>query len=122
MALTVAQRQQVYRLKHPDRAKNSVRKYRETHKEYFKIYGRTEKEKARISEKGRKLRQEHPEIPKARFMAWYYCPLGKCCEFGGCGSTENLEHAHIDYSNPLEFFTFCRKHHRLIDRLYRRFD
>jgi len=40
-------------------------------------------------------------------------PLAPCCS--KCGSTENLEHHHPDYSKPLEYVTLCRHCHRKID-------
>jgi len=69
----------------------------------------------------REYRRKHPERKYAQNLA-RYIPLKPSCEFGNCTSTEKLEHAHLDYDYPLEVVTFCAKHHRLVDRLYGRFD
>jgi len=46
---------------------------------------------------------------KAQILARANIPLGSKCE--ECGSTENLERHHPDYSKPLETQTLCRACH-----------
>jgi len=36
------------------------------------------------------------------------------CEI--CGTTENIEAHHPDYSKPLEFHSLCRGHHVMVTR------
>jgi len=45
----------------------------------------------------------------AEKRARYYVTIDSKCE--NCGSTENLERHHKDYSKPLEVVTLCRKCH-----------
>lgn len=45
---------------------------------------------------------------RAKIYAQRYTKLGDKCEV--CGSTENLERHHDDYSKPLEVRTLCHKH------------
>ena len=90
------------------------------HPEYFNNWAREHPEER--NESTRKWALENPEKKNAEQQAWRHCPLGPCCQFGGCGSTEKLQRAHIDYSKPLEVLTFCAKHHKLIDALYKEND
>ena len=112
--------QKNYYKTHREQMKDRVRKYHETHRKEDREYKKEHPEQLR--EYNKKFRLEHPEIVKADNLAYYHCPLGSVCEFGSCGSTKNLQRAHMDYDYPLEVLTFCAKHHSLVDRLYRRFD
>lgn len=55
-----------------------------------------------------KYRKRHPEKIKAQLKA-RYIELGDYCE--KCGSTENLEKHHPDYSKPIEIMTLCKDCH-----------
>jgi len=90
-------RQRRFREKHPNYDKEWQREHPEFHREYQKTYA-----------------QRHPEIIKAQDLAKYHIPLGLKCK--SCGSTENLERHHPDYSKPLEIITLCRICHNKLDR------
>lgn len=76
-----------------------------------------------LNENHRKWCKENRKILNAEALARYHIPLGKMCQFGNCDATKNLQRAHYDYSKPLDLIgTFCARHHRIIDNLYREFD
>lgn len=73
-----------------------------------------------ISEWSRKNRKKHSELPdrqrikaNARAYVKEYIKRGivKKLPCSICGSSENLEAHHEDYSKPLEVIWYCRKHH-----------
>ena len=71
----------------------------------------------------RKWRERHPLQKlktKARDAAEYLVRVGKIkkepCKI--CGTIKNLQIHHSDYSKPLEFEWFCRKHHGIIEGRY----
>lgn len=59
----------------------------------------------------KKYYEKNPEIQTAHTIASKYrlSLIKECCEV--CGSKENLELHHPDYSKPLEVITLCRKCH-----------
>ncbi len=63
-------------------------------------------------EQGRKgqsrYRERHPEKIKAQLMV-RGTELAPFCE--QCGTSENLERHHPDYSKPREYMTLCKKCH-----------
>ena len=81
--------------------KEYQRKYRKNH---LKVY----------SERQKKYSETHPKVIKAQNYAKYHCETSSDCEV--CGSTENLERHHPDYSEPLMIMTVCRKCHNHIHR------
>ena len=95
-------RQREWRLLHPEKVRewNTNRNLKKVHERHM-LYNKN-----------------NPEKIKADRVATHI-PLGNECQFGGCHSTKNLEHAHLDYDFPLETVTFCRRHHTIVDRLYR---
>jgi len=126
-----------YRKRHPEKARLNDKRYREKHRaqrlEYFTQYRAThqkeikeyyEKRKDFFQEYQRKYwqnhkeesnkhtqkyRDRHPEVINAERLAHRLVPLDKQCKI--CGSTENLQRHHPDYSKPLEVVTLCRTCH-----------
>lgn len=99
-------RAKTWKEKHPEQTKEFRKKWQKNHPEKFREYQK-------------KYAKNNPEKEKAHKIASQF-PIGSRCLV--CGSTENLERAHFDYSKPEEFFTLCCKHHKLIDKYYRSFD
>lgn len=63
-------------------------------------------EKYRAQQRRHRLR--YPEKIKARnFVNSHDCPLDSECIF--CGTTEKLEHGHIDYDYPALYITVCHE-------------
>jgi len=92
---------------HPECGKDTLRKWRETHREHIRKYMREYQKRPEVKERRRRWKQEHPtpsDIAKARHLA-QEVPLRDRCEI--CGSTENLERHHYDYSKPQEVITVC---------------
>jgi hypothetical protein len=60
-------------------------------------------------------RKKHPDRHNARNRVYaHQIPLAPTCV--QCGSDENLEHHHPNYSKPIEVITLCRKCHGLAHR------
>lgn len=91
-----------YRTSHPESNRKAVTKYQKNHPETVKEYKK-------------KYRKNNPEKTKAERLANYHIPLASNCL--RCGSTENLQRAHMDYNKPLDVLILCAKCHSLIDRL-----
>ena len=70
----------------------------------------------------RQRNAEHPERAKATSKARRAFLAGRIqrepCHF--CGSTENLEMHHPDYSQPLRIYWLCRTCHRKLDSMTKR--
>ena len=71
--------------------------------EYYK------KHRNEVLQKHKKYYDANREKRLAKMQAWKYIPIEARCE--NCGSKENLERHHPDYSKPLEVMTLCRKCH-----------
>jgi len=113
--------------------REALRRFKAKHPTYDAEYARKWKfknqEKAKINSKNYRLR--HPdkikkfkkeyeknniEKKRCRCIAGYY-PMAKQCNI--CGSTENLERHHPDYSKPKIFETLCRDCHNKITKCER---
>lgn len=70
------------------------------------------KNRERILARQKRYYEQNKIKRAAKKKAWYYIPLGDKCE--KCGSRENLERHHPDYTNPLEVQTLCRSCHALL--------
>lgn len=96
-----------------DRVIVRYRKNPQPHKERLKTF------RAKHPDYHRKdvLRDErkHPEHHNARNRIYQHqIPLAQACV--RCGSKENLQHHHPDYSKPFEVITLCRACHGLVHR------
>jgi len=78
-----------------------MKTYRETHKKQQRQYLRNWNKRNEKKKNAQQLAQNH-------------IPLQPFCE--KCGSDQNLERHHPDYSKPLEVQTLCRSCHILIHR------
>ena len=102
----------------PNKQALYMRNYRLTHPDYRRIQNeRKHNRNWSSNNSSKKWQRVNPEKKYAEQQAYRHVPLGPCCMV--CGTTENLERAHIDYSKPLEVLTFCAKHHRLVDKYYK---
>ena len=61
-----------------------------------------------VNKTNRDYRARHPIEIKATKLA-RKVPIGNQCEI--CGTTEDLQKHHPDYSKPLEIVTLCRQCH-----------
>lgn len=98
--------------RNPERVREIHRAYRQRHPEVGAKWRKENREKVR--ESNRRHIERYPEKRTARIKA-QYIPLGEKCE--ECGTTQNLEHHHPDYSKPLEVVTLCRKCHNKKNRI-----
>jgi len=96
----------VWRAKNPEK----VREYR---KKWNKNYQKNHPEVHRKAQE--KYRKNHPEIEKAQNLAYNHIPLQPFCE--SCGSDQNLQRHHPDYTKPLIVRTLCKTCHNLIHSL-----
>lgn len=93
-----------WRREHPDRARElaqqGAKRFKQRHPEYAEEYSQ-------------KWKKEHPQQRKAVDDARNNSLKlqGECSQ---CGSFENIERHHPDYSKPLEFVILCRKCHRTL--------
>jgi hypothetical protein len=76
------------------------------HRNYQKLH------QERYNEHSRRQRLKRKLQLRAKNLAYKHCVLGEKCEH--CGSTNNLQKHHPDYSKPLEIVTLCRDCHRAI--------
>ena len=83
-------------------------KNREKIKEYY------ERHKLGYVVRRKQYRKEHPEKDKAHHNAHRDIPLKAKCE--RCGSTENLERHHPDYSKPNLVITLCSSCHKAVHK------
>ncbi len=111
MPYTSEYRKSYYR-NHPEYRKKVAethRRFKERHPNYYKDYNRNWKaenrEKRKISEQ--RYEQRHPEKRRAWERA---TRIPKDSECKNCGSTENLEHHHLDYENDV-VVTLCSPCH-----------
>lgn len=100
------------------------KQYYEQHKEfalaYQKDYNETHKQQKRDYDKIHMNKRNHETPQKTVYatrLALRKIPLKECCEV--CGSTENLERHHFDYSKPLEILCVCRNCHAKIHSILR---
>lgn len=111
-----------YRKEHPE-LKEWKReydgKYRQSHREECREASRRyrERNRERIKEYGQKYSKEHRQQRRIANFIWKHkedYPLSSQCIF--CSSTENLEHAHLDYEDEgHNYVTACRSCHMLMD-------
>ena len=88
----------------------NVEKYREYEKKRYNDPSRTAKRRLY----NERMRERHPE----KFRAYSHVTIAKKrglwnpgpCEV--CGTTENIEGHHDDYSKPLEVRWLCKQHHQ----------
>ncbi len=125
--------------KNKKRCHKRMKKYRETHREYFKRYNESYKEKkkawhikhrkeviARVKkwnkdnpkryaelcrQKTKRYQEKYPEKYKAQRYAKKHKQKGSECVV--CDSKDNLEFHHIDYKNN-KGITLCRKCHKKV--------
>lgn len=98
----------LYRDKYPKEYIEYLKQWRLKHREqYLDCHNKYQKT----------YRKNHREIIKAQQITQRILIDSKC---SSCGSIENLERHHIDYSRPLEVVTLCLKCHVLTHKLYRR--
>jgi hypothetical protein len=91
-----------------------AREYGRLHKEERKAYRLKNRERANILR-----RASYHRLPihrRADSLAEDHVPLGKVC--GSCGSVENLERHHPDYTKPFEVLTLCRPCHKKLHSKY----
>jgi hypothetical protein len=86
---------------------------------YNNKYRQSPEAKINDAKRHRVFYKNHPEVGHAHNIA-RNIPLGPECEW--CGSTENLQRAHFDYSKPKLFLTLCRRCHAKIDSFIRYFN
>lgn len=98
-------------------------KYRKEHPNYYKEWLKTkpsdyelqksrrqrENNPERVNARQTRYRKKYPFKIKAQWKAFSNIPIvGDCAD---CGSLENLERHHPDYSEPLEVEILCHKCH-----------
>jgi hypothetical protein len=93
-----------WRQEHPERAKEHARKGREQMNQRHPGYSNQK------SQEWKKRNQEQRRAVDAVHNHFYKL-TGVCSQ---CGSTDNLERHHEDYTKPLEFVVLCRKCHRTL--------
>lgn len=105
-----------YQKQHPRQAKEAKRRYREVHRDNCSEATRNwqKRNAMKVKEINRRYRERNPEKTIAWSKARSVSLSEKCEE---CGSTENLEHHHPDYSKPLFTITLCRSCHQRKRRL-----
>ena len=86
--------------------------WRQRHPNYKNFHSETEEQKAKKREFMKDYRIKHPEIVRANKSAYRDLPIADCCEI--CGSTENLQRHHPDYSLPDVVLTICSSCHKRI--------
>ena len=106
---------EAYHLAHPERMKSKarerVRKYRETHRELERERNKKYREQRKIY--SREYYKKNLKIKQAQQKARYAQRDGVLTPYPCvmCGSPIVEKH-HEDYSKPLEIIWFCTKHHR----------
>lgn len=103
--------------------KNDVKKNRYKNYEYYSDYERrrfheNEDRRKYSYEKSCQHRQSNPIKTRARSLLYRAVRAGRLVKqpCAACGTTENIEAHHEDYSKPLEVVWLCRKHHGEIHR------
>jgi hypothetical protein len=95
-----------WRHEHPERTKEVAiknnRLMEERHPGYFEQKSQEWKKRQENIKQRRAVDNVHNHFREIK---------GSCSK---CGSTENLERHHPDYSKPLEFIVLCRKCHRTL--------
>ena len=87
-------------------------------KEWYEKNKDTENYKKNKRETSRQLRKKYPKKMIARNKARYLKGIPNVCE--ECGSNENLEKHHPDYSQPSNVVVLCRDCHNIETELSRR--
>jgi hypothetical protein len=108
-----------YRKRHPEKSRESSRKWREKNLKYSRFLTRTaaknqyEREPEVIQERARMQRLNNPEKAKARDAVNHAVRDGRlikedCCL---CGNPKTDAH-HEDYGKPLDVIWLCKAHHK----------
>lgn len=114
-----------YRQAHPEKVKASQKKYRQAHPEkmrkYQNIFYHKHPEKVKAyhdkyrlanlekhNEYQKRYSKENPKYRRA-LNASQLIPKKSACE--KCGSRENLQKHHPDYTKPTQFQTLCKRCH-----------
>ena len=100
---------------------NNLEKVRARHIVNYRKQKETDPEKLRaLWKQSYAIKREKVEFHtkhEARWKAAYYVDIeGKKCE--SCGTLENIERHHPDYSRPLDVTALCRKCHSVAHRKY----
>ena len=110
-----------FRERHKEKLKEKRRIWYRGHPNYSTIKSREwrtdnkERNQERHRRNNKTYESRHPEKHIAQRMANdKNLPLASNCE--RCGSTEQLERHHPDYSKPLSIVTLCHSCHRLIHK------
>jgi len=105
----------IWRKDHKEKIKKKNRLWREKHPNYKQEWRTKNKERNQEHHKrnNKTYELQHPERHIAQRMAANKkVLLASNCE--RCGSTEQLERHHPNYSKPLSIVTLCHKCHRFI--------
>ena len=99
-------------------AKNDVNKNRYKNHEHYLDYDRrrfheNEDRRKYSYDRSRQYRQSNPIKKRARYLLRNAVRDGRLVQqtCAVCGTAENIEAHHEDYSKPLEVVWLCRKHH-----------
>jgi len=95
------------RLKETARKRKYFRENREERLAHDRQY--YQKHREEILERQREYYKKNKPKRSAKAQAYHKTPLDIKCEV--CGSSQNLERHHRDYSKPLEVVTLCRSCH-----------
>ena len=102
-----------FRERHPRRAREIDKKYKSSHRKELNARARVQckTHRIRITKRQRVRRQEYPEKIRVYGIIQRHSeeyPLAHHCEF--CGSTEHMEHGHLDYKDDgHNYLTVCHQ-------------
>lgn len=100
--------------------------YREKNKNEIRVkrrnFFKTDKGKELASNRGKYYRELYPDKSKARSAVSHALRDGKLFKEPcfHCGSTENIEAHHTDYTKPLDVTWMCLSHHRELHTIINR--
>ncbi len=100
-----------YYKRHAEQKRAYQAEYRKQHAEQLRTKQRAYDRKRQNKRRAyfRQYFRLHRTEQNARSLAYSHVSLGKSCT--RCGSTENLERHHPDYSQPLNIVTLCPQCH-----------
>jgi hypothetical protein len=95
----------------PEYFKRYQKQYRDSHRENIKATRKKylDSHPGIVTKSYTKWRKNNPDKFHAKLYAQRHVPLKEKCEH--CGSTEQLERHHFDYSKPLDVTTLCKRCH-----------